>query len=189
MVTIHWEAAGVSLWGMAKATGRFVDLLTKALARHGSNTAWLFTQEGGPEKGAHCHLLVHVPARMVKRLIGLQRGWLRTITGRPYRSGVIHSDPIGGLLGIEIGNPPVHAVNLATALGYVLKGASPDAVAHFGLMRVEAGGLIIGKRCGTSQNIASKARSSFQKGTEADHPLNTHHPCAAEATRGSSWQS
>jgi hypothetical protein len=36
MITIHWEAAGVPLNGMAKATGRFVDLLTKAPAQRGS---------------------------------------------------------------------------------------------------------------------------------------------------------
>jgi hypothetical protein len=31
MLTIHWEAAGVPLAGMAKATGRFTDLLARAL--------------------------------------------------------------------------------------------------------------------------------------------------------------
>jgi len=42
MVTIHWEAAGVPLAGMAKATGRFTDLLAKALTRHGSKSAFLW---------------------------------------------------------------------------------------------------------------------------------------------------
>ena len=39
MISIHWQAAGVPLAGMAKATGRYTDLLTKALARHGAGTA------------------------------------------------------------------------------------------------------------------------------------------------------
>ena len=39
MITVHWEAAGVAVNGMARATGRFIELLTKALARHGSATA------------------------------------------------------------------------------------------------------------------------------------------------------
>ena len=68
MVTIHWEASGVPLFGMAAATGRFIDLLAKLVARHGGCTAWHWTHENGPGKGGHCHLLVHVPAVLVARL-------------------------------------------------------------------------------------------------------------------------
>lgn len=158
MITIHWQAAGVALGDMVKATGRFLDLLTKALARHNSKTAWLWTLENGDGKGGHCHLLVHVPAALVSLLTRLQKGWLRRITGKPYRSRVIHSKPIGGRLGLETGNPELHVANLAVALGYVLKGADPEAVAVFRLARLDAGGRIIGKRCATSQNIGAKAR-------------------------------
>lgn len=164
MISIHWQAAGVPLEGMAKATYRFTDLLTKALARHGSGTAWLWTHENVPgnghDKGGHCHLLAHVPATLVHVVTALQRGWLRRITGQPYRARVIHSKPIGGRLGLEAGNPDLHAVNLEAALAYVLKGASPDAASQFGLERLEPGGRVIGKRCGTSQNIGAKARNA-----------------------------
>lgn len=160
MITIHWQAAGVPLEDMAKATGRFTDLMAKALARHGSETAWLWVHENGHGKGGHCHLLAHVPADLVSRLMALQRGWLRTITGQPYRARVIHSKPVGGRLGLEAGNPELHAVNLEAALAYVLKGASPEAASQFGLERLEPGGRIIGKRCGTSQNIGPKARKA-----------------------------
>jgi hypothetical protein len=61
-------------------------------------------------------------------------------------------------LGDEIANPEHHAVNLAVALGYVLKGASAEAAERFGMDRLEPGGLVIGKRCGTSQNIGKAAR-------------------------------
>lgn len=160
MITIHWEAAGVPLALMAKATGRFVDLMSKALARHGTRAAWLWTHENGTGKGWHCHLLAHVPAGLVSMLTGLQRRWLRRITGRPYRGGVIHSKPIGGRLGLEIGNPPLHAINLGAALGYVLKGASAEAASRFNLGQLEPGGRMLGKRCGTSQNIGAKARTA-----------------------------
>lgn len=158
MIMIHWEAAGVPLDRMAKATGQFTVLMAKALGRHGSRTAWLWVHENGPSKGGHSHLLAHVPAKHVKRLGGLQKGWLRRITSKPYRKRVILSKPIGGRLGLEVGNPELHAVNLQVALGYVLKGACPDAVSQFDLELVEPGGRIIGKRCGTSQNIGAKAR-------------------------------
>ncbi len=164
MISIHWQAAGVPLAGMAKATGRFTDLLTKALARHGSGTAWLWTHENVPgnghDKGGHCHLLAHVPADLVPVVTALQRGWLRRITGQPYRARVIHSKPIGGRLGLETGNPDLHAVNLEAALAYVLKGASPEAASQFDLERLAPGGRVIGKRCGTSQNIGAKARKA-----------------------------
>lgn len=165
MISIHWQAAGVPLAGMAKATGRFTDLMAKALARHGSGTAWLWTHENAPgkghDKGGHCHLLVHIPADLVPLLVALQRGWLRRITGQPYRAGVIYSKPIGGRLGLEMGNPDLHAVNLEVALGYVCKGASQSVLDSFGIDRAhKPGGLIIGKRCGTSQNIAAKARKA-----------------------------
>ena len=158
MVTIHWQAAGVGLSDMAKATGRFTDLLAKALARNGSGTAWLWAHENGDGKGGHCHLLAHVPADLVPTVTSLQRGWLRRITGKPYRVRVIKSEPIGGRLGLETGNPDLHLVNLEAAFAYVLKGASPEVASRFALVRLEPGGRVIGKRCGTSQNIGAKAR-------------------------------
>lgn len=160
MITIHWQAAGVPLADMVSAMGRFLDLLTKALTRHKSKTAWLWILENGDLKGGHCHLLVHVPAALVSMLTRLQMGWLRRITGKPYRARVIHSVPIGGRLGLEAANPKLHAINLATALDYVLKGADAKAAEQFQLARLEAGGRIIGKRCGTSQNISAKARNA-----------------------------
>lgn len=159
MITLHWEAAGIPLSGMVQATGQFVDLLTKALARNGRSTAILWVHENGDGKGGHCHLLAHVPADLVAVVTALQLGWLRRITGQPYRARVIHSKPIGGRLRLEVGNPDLHAVNLEGALAYILKGASPEAASQFGLARSESGGRVIGKRCGTSQNIGQKARN------------------------------
>ena len=160
MITIHWEAAGVPLEGIAKATGRFTDLMTRTLARHGSRTAWIWTHENCGPKGGHCHLLVHVPAELVPVLTKLHRGWLRRITGKPYRARVIHSKPIGGRLGLETGNFDLHAVNLESALGYILKGAGPEAGPEFAYALLKPGGRVIGKRCGTSQNIGAKARKA-----------------------------
>lgn len=158
IITIHWEAAGVALEDMAKATGRFTDLMAKALARHGSRTAWLWVHENGDGKGGHCHMLAHVPAGLVSIMVKRQMGWLRRITGRPYRVRVIRSDPIGRRLGLEIRNPALHAENLDVLVSYVLKGTNEEVALDFGLKRFEHGGYIIGKRCGTSQNIGAKAR-------------------------------
>lgn len=161
MVTIHWKGAGVALEDMAWATGRFVGLLAKALSRHGSRTAWLWVHENGASYGWHCHLLVHVPANLVPVVTRLQRGWLRRITGKAYRAEVIHSKPIGGRLGLEVGNPALHADNLARAFGYHCKAAPQTVLDAFGIERQhQPGGLILGRRCSTSQNIAEKARKA-----------------------------
>lgn len=165
MISIHWEAAGVPLSGMAKATGRFLDLLTKALARHGSCTAWLWVHENCGPKGGHCHLLAYVPADLVRIITKLQRGWLRLISGQPYRKRVIKSRPIGARLGVEVTNPNFHAANVEAALAYMLKGANREAAIQFDLKRLQSGGRVIGKRCGVSQNIGPKARKA-ENGTE-----------------------
>lgn len=160
MITIHWQAADVALACMPKATGRFTDLMAKTIARHGCKTAWGWVHENSGVKGGHCHLLAHVPADLVSLVTDLQRGWLRRITGKKYRARVILSKPVGGRLGLEVGNPSLHAVNLDVALAYVLKGASPEAASLFDLKLLESGGCVIGKRCGTSQNIGAKARKA-----------------------------
>jgi hypothetical protein len=160
MLTIHWQAAGVALEDMPRATGRFLDLMAKAVTRHGGATAWLWVHENGDGKGGHCHLLAHVPPDLVPAITALQRGWLRRITGLPYRARVIRSKPIGGRLGLEASNADLHAVNLDAALAYILKGACPAAALQFDLERLEPGGRVVGKRCGTSQNIGAEARSN-----------------------------
>jgi hypothetical protein len=158
MTTIHWERAGVPLSGMVKATGRYVDLVTRWMAQHHQRTAWLYVHENGQGKGGHCHLLLHVPPGLVRALSGQQRAILKRITGKPYRARVIKSDPVGGKLGIERTMPNLHAVNVARALGYLVKGADDEAAALLDLYRLDGGGPVIGKRCGTSQNIGAKRR-------------------------------
>lgn len=168
MITIHWEAAGVPFASMAKSTGKLLDLLKRWLARRGYRTTYIWVHENGDCKGGHCHLLAHIPAELVKALTGKLRGWLRRTTGYTYRKRTIRSDPIGGRLGLEARNPPLHAANLRAALSYLLKGANAEAASQFGLERLELGGRVIGKRCGTSQNIAAKARK--RRSTVGYHP-------------------
>ena len=160
MITIHWQAAGLSLEAMVTATGKFTDLLAKSLTRHGNGTAWAWVHENGDGKGGHCHMLAHVPAALAPIVAKLQKGWLRRITGKPYRARVICSKPIGGRLGLEVGNPDLHSINLDSALGYILKCASVAAASRCDLTRLERGGRVIGKRCGISQNIGAKARKA-----------------------------
>lgn len=163
LITIHWQAAGIPLESMAKATGRFVDLLSKALGRRARKTAWLWVHENSGFGGGHCHLLAHVPSELVSFVSGLQKGWLRRITGKPYRARVLNSKPIGGRLGLEVGNPALLSTNQEAALAYLLKGAGPEAASNFCLERLQPGGLVLGKRCGVSQRLSKSAREAWLK--------------------------
>ncbi|MFM5892983.1 MAG: hypothetical protein ACKOQM_00905 [Novosphingobium sp.] len=146
---------------MAATTGKFIDCLTRWLARRGFGIAWLWVHENAGDKGWHCHILASVPAKLVKPLVGAQKRWLRKITGRPYRARVIRSDLIGGRLRLETGNPALHFENARAALAYLCKGAPQSALDAVGIDRQhKLQGLIIGRRCSTSQNIGATARKA-----------------------------
>jgi len=163
MITIHWKAAGVPLSDMAAATGKFIDYLTRWLARRGYGIAWLWVHENAGDKCWHCHVLASVPAELVKPLVGAQLRWLRAITGKSYCVKVIRSKPIGGRLRLETGNPALHFENARAALAYLCKGAPQSTLDAARIDRQhQLQGLIIGRRCSTSQNISAKARKASQ---------------------------
>lgn len=156
-ITIDWELAGIPLQEMVGASGDFWDLLKKWLARRGFGTARVYVHENAPDSvGGHCHMLVHVPPECVRRLVGAQKRWLRNITGRPYRKGVIKSVAIGRRLGLETANPSLYRSNLDETVAYMCKGALRPPSPRWS----QPGGLVMGKRCGTSQNIGKKARGT-----------------------------
>ncbi|WP_156893824.1 hypothetical protein [Brevundimonas aveniformis] len=153
MITITWEAAGIPLEEMVAATSAFLDCLGKHLKASGHERSWIWVHENGPQIGGHCHILAHVPSELVKKLTRLQTRWIKQITNRPYAAKTIKSVPIGGRLGLETSNPHLHEVNFDEAVDYLLKGAESDVRAAFGIRRSQPGGLIIGKRCGASNNL------------------------------------
>jgi hypothetical protein len=108
------------------------------------------------------HILLHCRPELARRFTAMQRRWLRRVTGRPYRARVIRTARIGGTLTAAGTAPAVYAENLGAVVGYLLKGASPDAARALGLERLEPSGRIIGKRAATSQNITQAARRNAQ---------------------------
>jgi len=107
-------------------------------------------------KGGHCHLLAHIPDALAPLVARRQRAWIKAITGKPYKARVIYGRAIVGAANAGAGG--LYKANITAALGYILKGANAAAAARYGLTRLEPGGVIIGKRCGVSQNIGPKAR-------------------------------
>ena len=157
-LTIHWAAAGVS--DDLAATARWLKLAGDWIRLHGGQVAYVWIRETGPGKGAHVHILLHLPPNLADGFNRRQRGWM-TACGAAWKAGVRFSRPIGRNLNHyargEIDGRSYDA-NLAEVPDYVLKGATDTARERLGIDRQEPGGVIVGKRCGVSQNIGPEAR-------------------------------
>jgi hypothetical protein len=170
LVTVHWGALGVADAGATQATGRLLKLLRDALAVRGLPCAFAWVREndaGNGMKGAHVHILLHIPPAAGPAFLRRLPSWARLaaggrlerrtgrIIGPAYVRGAVNTRRIGGTLAAR---SDVHAANLAGTLAYVLKGVDDDAAAVLGITQREAGGLVQGKRVGWSENIGAAAR-------------------------------
>ena len=187
-LTIHWEQAGIADNQVAWATGRFLKLANDWLRKRGGRIAWVWVRENGDGKGSHVHILIHLPVNKitgengrgchVNKTLGKQhtglgnmpRRWLRLITGSAYLASTIKTERIAGSARAAHASPAFYHANLMTVLGYVLKGADEQAAKSLHLVTVEAGGRIIGKRCGASQNIGATARLKHHGGHIGNRP-------------------
>ena len=159
-ITIHWEHAGVPDHEAGAATSRFLRLASQWIAKRGGRFAYAWVRENGAGKGSHLHVLAHLPPGL--SLGPMQRGWLRKITGRPYVTGTIRTTRIGGTRSSAEKTPDLYLSNLATLIGYQLKGVPAALAAQLGLVRLPQHGRIVGKRAGTSENLGPKARSCLE---------------------------
>jgi len=167
-VTIHWESGRVT--DDLAATARWLKLAGDWIRSRGGQFAFIWVRETGPDKGAHVHILMHVPPDLADSFDRRQRGWQQAC-GALWKAKVRYSRPIGrNLLHYSSGwiDGQAYDLNLAETLDYVLKGADDAARQSLGIRRKEPGGEVVGKRCGVSQNIGPDARRRlFQTNTRA----------------------
>lgn len=152
--TVHWESAGVA--DGLKATGRLLKLMGDWLRSRGRQAAFVWVREDGPGKGAHVHILLHLPPDLIDAFNRRQRGWLAAC-GAQWRGGVLRTRSIGRTYRQALGRGQDYVANLAETVDYVLKGADHRARERFGIRRREDGGAVVGKRCGVSQNLGPTA--------------------------------
>jgi hypothetical protein len=158
--TIHWERGGVA--DPLAATTHFLGLVTAWARSRGAGFAYVWVRETGPDKGEHVHILLRVPPDLAEDFKRRQRGWLKAC-GAAWRKGVVHSERIGFSLrhADQTGySGETYAANLGEVLDYILKGAGETARRRLGLRRRQFGGVVTGKRCGTSENIGRAAREA-----------------------------
>ena len=171
-VTWHLEKSGVAPGDGAKAIGRFLKLHRQFLAARGQPFACVWVREdddGDRSKGAHVHILMHVPSAVAPAVTRRQRRWLRMAACQPYSAGSLRTSRIGGTVRAAESGSLHYTVSLAKIVDYLLKGISAGAAERLRrspvtflrmlpLQRHGRGGHITGKRCGWSENVGAKAR-------------------------------
>lgn len=159
-LTVRLERQGVSDADAVKAIGRLLTLLRDHVRKTaGGEIAYIWSREHGPIIGGHVHILLHLPAGYIWQGQRVLR-WIERISGNPYRKGTIKTTRVGRTAKAHEQNPGLYLANLATVVGYVMKGTSPTAGASLQLERMKAQGRVMGKRCGWSTNIKGKLLSS-----------------------------
>jgi hypothetical protein len=172
LLTVHWEALGLTDSQAAEASGDLRKLSSDWLRTRGVEPAWAWVREndaGDGSKGSHLHLLLHCPSSVP---IGrMWRRWLRKITGKPYRRGGVHTSRIGGTLNSYDAAPAHYLANLDVVLAYVCKGVSLADATALGIEH-EPGGAIIGKRAAWRQGLGKNAGpiSAFPRCPSGEQP-------------------
>ena len=155
-LTVRLERQGVSEAEAVKAIGRLITLLRDHVRKTvGGDIVYIWSREHGAIIGGHVHILLHLPAGYIWQGKRVQR-WIERISGRHYQTGTIKTTRIGGTAKAHESNPGLYLANLATVVGYVIKGTCPNAGAALELERIKAQGRVMGKRCGLSKNIKGR---------------------------------
>lgn len=153
-LTVHWTRAALSDAQAAKATGDLIKYISDWMRTKGVKATWAWVREndyGDGSKGSHVHIMLHCPASLP--IAKHFRRWLRKVTGRPYRKGVIKTERIGSTLNAYATSPALYAENLDRVIAYCVKGVTPADALTLSLPKQQDGGRIIGKRCSISQNL------------------------------------
>lgn len=150
--TVHYEKAGIAEHDGARFVGRLLKLAGDHARRKIGPFTAVWVRESGEGKGGHVHILMHLPARIDLR--GKTRRWVR-LAGGKNTTRVSRVRPIGGSLQCADSDSEHYRHSVGKVLSYVLKGASRDVGAALGLERCGERGLIVGKRCGRTQNVGS----------------------------------
>ncbi|CCA93376.1 hypothetical protein [Novosphingobium sp. PP1Y] len=153
--TIHYGNAGIPDSEGAAFVRNILKRAGEHIRRAGGDMAAIWSRENGEGKGAHVHILLHAPDGYTFR--NRTRRWIEGAGGK-YRRGVSVVRVIGGTLASARSNDARHGGNVWNVLAYLMKGADNETGAALELNRHGAGGPIIGKRCGWTQNIGETER-------------------------------
>jgi len=155
---VHYENAGISEENATKFIGRILKLARDYAGRHGGQFACIWVREAGVSYGGHVHILMHSPAGL--SLKGRTRKWIELAGGRCVRK-VSRIRTIAGSLQAADRGGPHYDCNVQFVRNYLLKGGEDEAGQALGLLSFGRSGMVVGKRCGHSQNIG-KGRAGIK---------------------------
>lgn len=153
--TIHSEGAGIQSHEGQSFVRRVLKSVGTAARRHGGELAAIWVRENGKGKGEHAHILMHLPRGLM--LANRTRRWI-VAAGGTYRRNVSRVRSIGGTLSSAELADDRYLLNADNVLAYLLKHGDQSATEALGLPRWGERGLIMGKRCGSTQNISEGAQ-------------------------------
>lgn len=156
--TIHSEKAGIPPHDGQRFVGRLLKSAGEAARRHGGELSALWLRENGEHKGEHAHILLHLPRGM--KLTNKTRRWI-VAAGGIYQARVSRMRSIGGLLASADMADDRYLLNADNVLTYLLKHGDQLAMEALGLPLWGNRGWIMGKRCGTTQNISNGAQKGL----------------------------
>jgi len=160
-LTIHWDNQG----GTGTVQERNSHLLICArrwLGRRDQDLACAWVIERGTVSGLHAHNLIHVPRHLLASFTDMLPRWTR-IPALPKDQWPAEQRQKQHVLGYgqdgvwQLMRVYDHGVGLRR---YVLKGAA-DRWHRYGIRHKDQG-IVIGKRCGSSNNLGRTARSRYQ---------------------------
>lgn len=152
--TVHYQNAGICEENATKFIGHLLKLARDYAGRHGGQFACIWVREAGVNYGGHVHILMHLSAGLP--LKGRTRKWIELAGGRCVRK-VSRVRTIAGSLQAADRGGPHYDCNVQFVRNYLLKGGEDEAGQALGLLSFGRSGMVVGKRCGHSQNIG-KAR-------------------------------
>lgn len=88
-ITIAWHDGGVADRDAVTATGDFITLVRDWLRAQGAKSVWAWVQEYGRVKGAHVHILLHVPPDLAPLFSRLPLRWVKRLLPGRYVKGVL----------------------------------------------------------------------------------------------------
>jgi hypothetical protein len=167
---VHYGKAGIAEHDATRFIGKLLDLLNKQARRAGGELSAIWVREMASGYGGHVHLLIHLPPglllqnrtrRWIKAAGGTCKGsvsLVKRIGGRLPKAESFHSSTRGRARDVGSDLQSHRRANAENVVRYLLKSASPETGERLGLKYHGRGGTVIGKRCGSTQNIGKTAR-------------------------------
>ena len=158
-LTIHWAYTDIGDDPDGKLFAKVREGFSKWADRHGFTFNGIWARErlsDGHAEVDHCHLLFHLPVeyRTGARLLQVEAAIYRLIKKHGRRDENKHGY---GYWADEVIDLRIHDDPDGK---YLIKGGGPDVWKRFGIRKEHrrSQGLILGKRCGTTENIGPAAR-------------------------------